>query len=102
MVFSLVIQIIGSISSQLFFISLDFDIPFIVNLFVTPVLFFIFLLPISFGSLGVREVAFISIFGVFGLPAEVALLVSFFGLAGLLLNYTISGLVMLLTRQLNK
>jgi hypothetical protein len=63
-----------------------------VNLFVAPIFFIIFLIPISFGSIGVREGAFILLYGQFGVPMEVALLVSFFNLFGLFLNNIIGAL----------
>ena len=58
-----------------------------------PVLYFIFLLPISFGSLGIREGAYILLYGLFGVPAETALVVSFFNLLGVLLNNLIGALL---------
>jgi uncharacterized membrane protein YbhN (UPF0104 family) len=57
----------------------------------------VFTLPISFGSLGIREAAFILVYGLFGVPAEIALSVSFFNLAGILLNSLVGGVVMLIS-----
>jgi uncharacterized protein (TIRG00374 family) len=94
-VLSFGIQLISAVKSQIFFFALGYDLPFIVNLFVTPTLYFIFLLPVSFGSIGIREGVYIVLYGLFGVPAEVALLVSFFNLSGMLLNNAIGGLVML-------
>lgn len=94
-VLSLLIQIIAASRAQTFFYSLGYDIPVTVNLFVSPVLFFIFLLPISFGSLGIREGAHILLYGLFGVPAEIALLISFFSLSCMLTNHMIGGLLML-------
>jgi uncharacterized membrane protein YbhN (UPF0104 family) len=93
------IQFVAAVGSQIFFLAAGYEIPFIVNLFVTPILSFIFLLPISFGSLGIREAAFIIIYGLFGVPAETALLVSFFALSGLLLNNVIGGLLIFFQRD---
>jgi len=90
---SLGIQIISAIGNQMFFRALGYDLPFIVNIFVLPIFYFIFLLPISFGSLGIREGAYILIYGLFGVPAETALLVSFFNLMGILFNNAIGGLL---------
>lgn len=79
--------------NQLFFIALDYDLPLIVNLFIAPILIFIYVLPISFGSIGVREAAYIILYGSFGVPAETALIVSFFALAGIMLNHLIGALL---------
>lgn len=92
-ILSFAIQLVSSLKSQVFFCALDYDIPFLVNLFVTPTLYFIFLLPISFGSVGIREGVYIVLYGIFGVPVEIALLVSFFNLFGMLLNNLIGGLV---------
>ena len=86
-------QFISASFNQLFFVGLDYDLPFIVNLFIAPILFFIYVLPISFGSIGVREGAHIILYGFFGVPAETALLVSFFALSGLMLNNLIGGIL---------
>lgn len=88
------IQLVSAVKSQIFFSALGYDLPFIVNLLLAPTLYFIFLLPISFGSLGIREGVYIVLYGLFGVPAEIALLVSFFNLFGMLLNNAIGGLVM--------
>ncbi len=95
---SLAIQVVNAVKSQLFFRSLGYDLPLVVNLFVGPAIYFIFLLPVSFGSIGIREGVFIVMYGLFGVPPEVALLVSFMGLTGLLFNSLIGGVVMLLPR----
>jgi hypothetical protein len=94
---SLAIQLLGSLADQVFFLAVGYKISIIANLFLGPVLFFIFLLPISFGSLGVREGSYIVLYGLWGVPAEIALLVSFFNLVGVLLNNAAGGLVMLLS-----
>jgi glycosyltransferase 2 family protein len=94
---SFAIQFLGGLANQVFFLALGYKISIVANLFLGPVLFFIFLLPISFGSLGVREATYIVLYGLWGVPAETALLVSFFNLIGLLLNNAAGGLVMLVS-----
>lgn len=84
---------VAALGNQLFFRAAGCPLPFVANLFVLPVLMFVFLLPISFGSLGIREGAYILLYGLFGVPAETALLVSFFNLAGLLFNTLIGGIL---------
>lgn len=95
LILTFAIQLVSAISIHIYFKALGHDLPFIANLFVTPILFFIFLLPVSFGSLGIREGAYILLYGLFQVPPETALLVSFFALSGMLLNTFIGGLLML-------
>jgi uncharacterized protein (TIRG00374 family) len=92
---SFAVQILGGLANQVFFMALGFDISVSANLFLSPVLFFIFLVPISFGSLGVREAVYIGLYGIWGVPAETALLISFFNLIGVLLNNAVGGLIIL-------
>ncbi|MBN1920215.1 MAG: flippase-like domain-containing protein [Anaerolineae bacterium] len=91
------IQLVCAFRDLVYLRAMGYDLPYAANLFVTPVLFFIFLLPISFGSLGVREGAYILLYGLFGVPSEIALLLSFFNLTGILLDNLIGGGVMLLS-----
>jgi len=88
------IQFVNAFKNQIFLISLGYDLPFIVNLFLVPIFFFIFLIPISFGSLGIREGTFIVFYGLFGVPPEIALIASFYNLCGIFLNMAIGGLLM--------
>jgi len=57
-------------------------------------MFFIFILPISFGTLGIREGAFIFFYGIFGMDQEAALLLSFLSLSGRLLNVVIGAIIL--------
>ena len=98
-IFSFGIQLISSVKSQIFFCALGYDLSFLVNLFVAPTLYFIFLLPVSIGSFGIREGVYILLYGLFGVPTEIALLVSFFNLFGMMLNSLIGGIIMMLTRS---
>ncbi len=98
-IFSLFIQFSSSLAAQLFFMALDYEISFLVNLFVTPVLFFIFILPVSFGGLGVREASFIMLYHLFGVPIEIALIVSFLGLIAILINVAIGGIIMWINKK---
>ena len=94
LLFSLGIQLAAAANSQIFFQAVDYRIPLLVNVFLSPVFFLIFLLPISFGSLGIREGTYVLLYGLFGVPAETALLVSFLNLAGVLLNNGIGATLM--------
>jgi uncharacterized membrane protein YbhN (UPF0104 family) len=55
---------------------------------------FIFLLPISFGSIGIREGAYIFFYGIFGMDQEAALLLAFLTLSGAFLNVFIGAIVL--------
>lgn len=99
-IFSFLVQFTSAVGNQIFFIAVNYDLPFLVNLFVVPILSFIFLLPISFGSLGIREGAFILLFGAFGVPMETALVVSFFNLLSILSNNLIGGIILALDPNL--
>ncbi|MFN4762597.1 YbhN family protein [Gillisia sp. Q332] len=80
------ILIISALSNQFLFRALGYEIDFSINLFAAPVFFILFLIPLSFGSLGVREGVYIVFYDQFGVPMEIALLVSFLSLIGILLN----------------
>ena len=94
---SFAIQLVAATRAQVFLRALGYSLPFLANLWIAPVLFFVLLLPVSFGGLGVREAAFILLYGLFGVPPEIALLVSFFNLFGILLNSLIGGVVLLVS-----
>ena len=54
-------------------------------------------LPISFAGFGVREGAYILLLGMFGVPPESGLVVSFFALSAMLVNYAIGGILIYAT-----
>ncbi len=85
--FTLLIQALNACATLLAFAAVGHPVPFQVNLFLMPVMFFAFSLPVSVGGVGVREGVFIVLYGLFGVPREAALLVSFTnGLATLLIH----------------
>lgn len=92
----------SALQAQLFFAAIGLDVPLEVNLIVTPVLFLVFTLPISFGSIGVREAAFIVAYGAFGVAAEAALLVSFCGLAAMLVGNGLGALMPAASAELRR
>lgn len=94
LVLSVLIQLIQSYAIFLIIKSLNYDLPYYIPLFVSPVMTFIFMLPISFGSLGIREGAFIFFYGIFGMDQEAALLLSFLTLSGAFLNVLIGAIVL--------
>jgi uncharacterized membrane protein YbhN (UPF0104 family) len=87
------------VANQLFLNALSYELSFIDSLFVVAVLFVVVSLPISFAGFGMREGGYIIVLGMFGVPAETALVVSVFALSGLLLNYAIGGLFIYLSRN---
>jgi uncharacterized protein (TIRG00374 family) len=99
--FSFIIQVFSAISTQLFFQSVHYEINLTINLFVTSVLFIIFVLPISFGSIGVREISYITMYGIFSVPPEVAVSISILTFLGVILNNSI-GLIILFFDNLKK
>jgi len=96
---SLLVLLISAIQSQLFFYGLGYELPFLVNLFLTPLLVLLFTLPISFGGFGIREGAYILLYGAFGVPVETALVVSFCSLLSMLLSYAIGAFLFLLEKH---
>lgn len=78
-------------------LSIDQDVSIFVPLFVIPMTGIVFLLPISFGSIGVREGTFIVLYGMFGIAREAALAASVLGLLALSITVAIGGLIMLLS-----
>jgi uncharacterized protein (TIRG00374 family) len=96
---SIFVQVISSASGYFMFLALKTPVPMLVNLFVTPLMLVAFMLPISFGSIGIREGAHVVLFGLFGVSSEAALAVSFFGLAGMLLNQAIGAIVIWFNKQ---
>lgn len=94
LVLSLSIQLVASFSIFLMIRSLGYDIPYYVPLFISPVMTFLFLLPISFGSLGIREGSYIFFYGIFGMGQEAALLLAFLTLFGAFFNVLLGAIVM--------
>ena len=91
---ALAIQLVASYTIFIFIKALNYDLPYYIPMFISPVMFFIFLLPISFGTLGIREGAFIFFYGIFGMDQEAALLLSFLTLSGRLLNVIIGAIIL--------
>ena len=91
---ALAIQLLSSFAIFIFIKALNYDLPYYIPMFISPVMFFIFLLPISFGSIGIREGAFIFFYGIFGMDQEAALLLSFLALSGRLVNVIIGGIIL--------
>jgi uncharacterized protein (TIRG00374 family) len=94
LILSISIQLVASFSIYLIIKSLNYDLPYYVPLFISPVMTFIFLLPISFGSLGIREGSYIFFYGIFGMHQEAALLLAFLTLSGAFLNVFIGAIVL--------
>lgn len=86
---SMGILFFSALSNHFYFLALGYEIDFLVNMFAAPIFFILFFVPLSFGSLGVREGVYILFYDYFGVPLEIALLVSLLSLIGVLLNNAI-------------
>ena len=95
MLLTVLIRGLAAAGVYCFFMSLGHEVPITVTLFAFSLIILVFMLPISFGGLGVREGAYIVLFGLFGVPREVALAASFLALAALLATISIGGLILL-------
>lgn len=100
--FTFIIQLITAFSNNLFFLSLGIEIDFFKNLFVISMLTIIFILPISFGSIGVREASYIFLFGLFGISPEHSVTVSIIAFLGLVLNNSIGLIILFFDNLLKK
>jgi glycosyltransferase 2 family protein len=76
-------------------LSIDVDLPLVTHVFVWTLMYLCFLLPVSIGGFGIREAAFIIIFGLFGVGREDALASSFISLASGLITIGAGGLIWL-------
>jgi len=93
--FTIGMRIISAAGGNIIFMALKTDVPIIVNIFVATLMFIIFMVPISFGTLGIREGSFIVLYGMFGIPSETALAASFLGLVSLLSLTSVDGIILL-------
>ena len=99
LLFSIAIFLIGAGIGNITWEAIGLSIPYSVNLFGSCLLAIILLLPISFGGIGVREGAYILIFGLFAISSENALLISFIGFTTMIFNNLIGGLLMLISKR---
>lgn len=99
--FTLLIQLFSALITNLLFLSIGINLSIIINLFAVSALTIIFILPISFGSIGVREGAYILLFGLFNILPEKAVTVSIMTFLGLVLNNSI-GLLILFFNNIRK
>ncbi len=90
---SAAIHVVGAIQGQIFLQALGYDLPFLVNLFIAPLNVLVLTLPITVGGFGVREGVFVLFYGAFGVPPEIALLVSFCSLGSVLIAHAVGGLM---------
>ena len=92
---SLGVQIASALGGYLAFRAIGNPVPFVVPLFLAPLLCFLFMLPVSLGSIGIREGAYLLLFGLVGVPAEAALAASFIDFFGMLINQAIGAALLL-------
>lgn len=88
-----------ALANYLFFSALQTPLPLAIHFVLRPVFLIILLLPLSFGGIGVREGAYILVYGFFGVSMEIALVAAFMNYFANLLNAGIGGIVMLLTKS---
>lgn len=79
--------------------ALDFGVPVIFYFALIPVSLFIMMVPISINGIGVREQAFIVLFGTFGVPASSAISLAWIALAFVLVQAVAGGIVFALRRK---
>lgn len=79
--------------------ALDFGVPMVFYFALIPVSLFIMMVPISINGIGVREQAFIVLFGSFGVPASSAISLAWIALAFLLMHAVAGGVVFALRRK---
>lgn len=96
---SLAVQFVSAAQVQLYYQGIGHGLPYSVNLFVSPLLFLLGTLPISFGGIGVREGASVMLYGAFGVPAETALAVSFCSTFGILVRHAVGAVLFLPERR---
>lgn len=97
--FSIIIFLVSAGIGNITWEAIGLPIPFVINLFGSCLLAIILLLPISFGGIGVREGAYILIFGLFAISSENALLISFIGFTTMIFNNLIGGVLMLINNS---
>jgi glycosyltransferase 2 family protein len=73
LILALLFQLIRCIEIAIAADALGADLPFMVFMTFVPMVVLITLMPISIGGLGVQDVSFVYLFGLVGMPAEIAL-----------------------------
>lgn len=89
--FGMLNQAVGGVGGFLLLLALNTSLPVTVHLFVWTLMTFAFILPVTVGGIGVREATFILLFGLFGVPREVALAASFVAFTCMLASLSIGG-----------
>lgn len=99
LIYSFLLQVNAIIHFILVAIALHIDIPWHTMFFIVPISTLILLLPISINGVGLREVVFVFLFGIFGASAESAIAFAWVGLAMVLLQGIVGGIVFLTRRS---
>jgi uncharacterized protein (TIRG00374 family) len=98
--YAILLRFSSAVANLIFFKALYLNVPLTVNIFVVSLLTIIFLLPISLGSIGIREGAFIVFYGMFGIDQEIALTVSFLRLFAILILIIVGGIFFILQKRI--
>lgn len=99
LVLSFLIQLNMILHFILVAIALKVDIPWQSLFLIMPIANIVLLLPISINGVGVREAIFVFMFGIFGGSAESAIAFAWVGLAMVLLQGVVGGVVFLARRS---
>jgi uncharacterized protein (TIRG00374 family) len=99
--FTLFNRIVCAVGGWMMLLAVGVDLPILIHVFVWTLMFLIFMLPISVGTLGIREGTFIILFGLFGVGTETALAASFVAFVCLLIT-TMAGGVLLLVGNMRR
>ncbi len=99
--FSLVMQILCAVFGQIILLGIGVSVPIIVNIFCSPLLSIITMLPVTFGGIGLREGSYIVIYGLFGISKESALLSSLITFFVIIFNILLGGLITLISNIRN-
>ncbi|UFX83180.1 lysylphosphatidylglycerol synthase transmembrane domain-containing protein [Candidatus Absconditicoccus praedator] len=90
---SLVFTLLSVVLTYLFFLAVGYDISFLLICFLYPIINMAGIIPISINSLGVKEGLGIYLYGLFSVPAEVALVQAFVGRIMQIIYTSVGGII---------
>ncbi|MGI9291000.1 MAG: lysylphosphatidylglycerol synthase transmembrane domain-containing protein [Gammaproteobacteria bacterium] len=80
--------------------ALDIEVPIHAMFIIIPLATLLMLLPLSINGIGIRETAFVFLFGIYGVSVESAVAFAWVALAMLMVQGVVGGIVFLLRRSL--
>ena len=99
--YTLIIQTLIVLRIILLFYSVDLSMPFLDMVFVATLVFTIQALPLSIAGIGIRELAFVSIFSLYGIEPEVGVLVGLLFFIQMIIIACIGAIIEFTTRLNN-